>query len=203
MTREEINIFYYNQCIWMNNAFWRGIPVAKHATDLWMYSELIFKIKPDLVLESGTYRGGSALFFSDLCRLQGHGLVVSVGQEFPVEELPKEDNLRFIYGDTLSEEVHNLLKKIIVDNNVQTVFVSLDSRHDKDFVEKEIDRYSPYVSVGSYLVVEDTDAIFYQNFSTANEAVDKFMHENKNFVRDQSCEKFIITTNPGGWLKRV
>ncbi len=79
--------------------------------------------------------------------------------------------------------------------------VTLDSDHHKDHVLKELELYSPLVTTGNYLVVEDT--IENPNYPGAKEAVEQFLKSNSNFAADKRREKFGFTTNPNGWLKRI
>ena len=198
-----LNDIYYQSKVWQHGVTsWHGYEMAKLATDILMYSELIFRIQPDVIIESGTYKGGSAKFFADMCKLNGKGHVISVGNQWK-EGLPPDKDIMFIFGDTLSEEVHNVIRISLDTYNDKVIFVSLDSAHDKAHVLKEISLYKDYVSLGSYMVVEDGMAIFTQTSSEANQAIDEFMRVTDEFVIDKDCEKFILTTNPNGWLKKI
>lgn len=199
---KAINDAYYHALVWKGRTFWRGYPVAKYATDLLIYSDLIFKIRPDLIIESGTYKGGSAQFFADMCKLNGHGRVLSVSNR-AMAGLPEDTAITYIVGDSLSARTHEIIRESIDFNQDKTVFVSLDSDHRKAFVSKEIALYKRYVTVGSYLVVEDGNAVFTSTSSEANQALDEFLAGNDEFVEDLECERLLLTTNPRGWLKRI
>ena len=97
-------------------------------------------------------------------------------------------------GSSTSEEIFQKVTSSI--RKGERVMVSLDSQHDKDHVLKELRLYSQLVTVGNYLVVEDTRF-------PAGEAVEEFMKETSDFARDESREKFLLTSNPGGFLKKV
>ena len=97
-------------------------------------------------------------------------------------------------GSSTSEEIFQKVTSSI--RKGERVMVSLDSQHDKDHVLKELRLYSQLVTVGNYLVVEDTRF-------PAGEAVEEFMKETSDFARDASREKFLLTSNPGGFLKKV
>ena len=85
--------------------------------------------------------------------------------------------------------------------------VVLDSDHSKDNVLEELRLYSPLVTIGDYLVVEDTNInghpVFISHGAGPFEAVQHFLSSTSSFESDRTCERFLMTFNPGGWLKRV
>lgn len=176
---------------------WRGKRAIKYPTDLILYAEMIQELKPDFIIESGTRFGGSAAFLADICRLQDHGHVVTIEIEesFVPEDLG-DDYITSIIESSVSDEVKMALEQMFPSDNDQ-VMVILDSDHTPEHVAKELDIYSQYVSVGQYLIVEDLHQ------EGAIVAVDEFLKNNKNFVRDKAIEKYGIHAARDGFLKRV
>ena len=112
-------------------------------------------------------------------------------------EKPEHQRITYLVGSSTSEEIFQKVKNSIQKD--EKVMVSLDSDHSKDHVLKELRLYSQLVTVGNYLVVEDTQF----PAPGPREAVEEFMKETSDFVRDESREKFLLTMNPGGFLKKV
>ena len=187
-----------------HNTRWLGTRVFKCPLDLWVYQEIIFETKPDVIIECGTADGGGTLFFASMCDLMDKGLIISVDYR-PRENLPKHDRITYIAGSSVSNEAIGEIKKRIKPGGV--VMVVLDSDHTKEHVLGELRIYGKLVTPGSYLVVEDTNINGHPvapDFGPGpGEAVEEFLSENKDFIADKSKEKFHLTFNPGGYLKRI
>jgi cephalosporin hydroxylase len=186
------------------NTYWLGIPLFKNPLDLWVYQELISDLMPDWIIESGTYRGGSALYLASICDLVGKGEVITIDIE-NVEACPTHDRLIHLKGSSTSKEiVERVLNLIEKDNKVMVI---LDSCHEMSHVINELRIYSKFVTKGSYLIVEDSNVNghpVYPNFGPGPmEAIKEFLQENNDFVIDRSKEKHFLTFNPKGYLKRV
>lgn len=153
-TIDDFHLLYYNSKdqTWMNT-YWLGTPVQKLPLDLWVYQEIIHEIKPDIIIETGTADGGSALFLSCICDMVGKGKVVTV--DIVSKPRPKHNRLTYISGSSTSDNIFATVNNHIQPNN--KVMVILDSDHSKNHVAKEIALYSGLVSVGSYLIVEDSN----------------------------------------------
>ena len=186
------------------NTFWMGIQTFKCPLDLWIYQELIFEIKPDLIIECGTAKGGSALFLASMCDIVNKGEVVTIDIEED-ESRPKHNRIRQLIGSSTSESIIKKVEEIT--DNKEKVMVILDSDHTRDNVLNELRLYNKFVNKGSYLIVEDTNLNGHPvipNFGPGPmEAVEEFMKENKDFVIDKEKEKFYLTFNPGGFLKKI
>lgn len=183
---------------------WLGVSALKLPTDMWVYQEIIYEIKPDLVIETGSMYGGSALFLATICDINKKGKIISIDIN-KKDDFPKHDRIEFWTGSSTSEKIINEIEKKIDDK--QKIIVILDSDHSKKHVLKELEIYSKFVSKNSYLIVEDT-AInghpIVPNFGEGPwEAVEEFLKMNQNFVVDQSKEKFLLTWNPNGYLKKI
>ena len=183
---------------------WMGTPCLKCPMDLWAYQEILAEVRPDFVVETGTHLGGSALFFAHMLDLLGRGEVVTVDiLERP--DRPRHPRIRYVTGSSGDE---SLVGVLFADRPpAETRLVILDSDHSQAHVAKELALFAPHVSVGSYLIVEDTNVngrpVLPDYGPGPSEAVAEFLATNRNFEADVSREKFLMTFNPGGYLKRV
>ena len=199
-------LYYYSSAYkgtW-KDMYWLGVPIQKTPMDCFVYQELINNIKPDYIIETGTKNGGSALFFATICDAINHGNVITVDVD-KNENLPHHERIIYLTGSSTDSEIINFIKDII-DN--KKVLVILDSDHSKEHVLKELKIHSNFVSIGSYLIVEDTNICGFPVVGTEAkegpfEAVVEFMDNNKNFIIDRECEKFYLTFAPCGFLKRI
>lgn len=186
------------------NTFWLGVPTLKCPMDLWVYQEILHELKPDLVVETGTAQGGSALFLASMFDLIGKGEVVSIDVE-KNERRPQHRRIQYLLGSSTSDEIVTAVKKIAAGK--PTVLVILDSDHSQAHVFQELMIYSPLVPTGSYVIVEDTNVnghpVFPEHGPGPMEAVDQFLATNKDFVIDGEREKLLMTFNPRGYLRRT
>jgi cephalosporin hydroxylase len=187
------------------NTFWLGIPTLKCPLDLWIYQEIIFEVKPDVIIECGTAHGGSALFLASVCDLVGNGKVITIDIE-DKKGRPKHNRIKYLLGSSTSKEIVRKVRSLV--KNGDKVMVVLDSDHHKEHVLNELRIYSNFVTKGSYIIVEDTNINghpVYPEFGPGPmEAVEEFLREkNKDFVVDKTKEKFYLTFNPKGYLKRI
>ena len=186
------------------NTFWLGTRTAKCPLDLWIYQEIIFELKPDVIIECGTYCGGSALFLANMCELVNNGKVITIDVE-DVQGKPGHKRITYLRGSSTSSEIVEKVKNSI--RNKDKVMVILDSEHHKGHVLNELKIYSKLVTRGSYIVIEDTNLngnpIIPGYGPGPMEAVKEFLDENKDFVIDKNKEKFYLTFSPNGYLKRI
>lgn len=198
------SIVYYGNSAqtWMNTR-WLGVTTLKYPFDLWIYQELIFELRPNLIIESGTWDGGSALYFASLCDLVRNGRVVTIDiSDLPGR--PEHPRITYITGSSVEPTVVAQVREIA--DASATVLIILDSDHSKAHVLREIQQYAPLVTAGSYLIVEDTNINGNPVYGTFGpgpmEAVDEFMASDTRFEIDRDREKFLLTANPGGYLRR-
>ncbi len=188
---------------WFNTR-WLGVKVLKCPLDLWVYQEIISEIRPDIIIECGTADGGGTLFLASMCDLVGRSRVVTVDIR-PRENLPKHNRITYLTGSSISEEIIKKIKDIIKPGD--RIMVVLDSNHAKNHVLSELRIYGQLVTTGSYLIVEDTNVNGHPvvpDFGPGPmEAVAEYLSENKDFIADKSKEKFYLTLNPGGYLKKI
>jgi cephalosporin hydroxylase len=198
-------MLYYRrmQQTWLNTR-WLGVSILKNPLDLWVYQEIVHELRPDLIIETGTAHGGSALYLASLCDLVDQGRVITIDIE-TVERRPEHQRINYITGSSTDPTV---VGPVIHEANAsETVMVILDSDHTQAHVLDELRVYAPVVTVGSYLIVEDTNVnghpVSRSHGPGPMEAVDEFMAEDSRFEVDATREKFMHTFNPGGYLRRT
>lgn len=202
---EEFNRLYYDnhERTWEATSF-LGVTTLKCPLDLWVYQEIIWRLRPGLIVETGTKFGGSALFLASMCELVGSGEVVSVDIVRP-PELPTHPRITYMTGSSTDPAIVGEVARRA--GNAAPVLVILDSDHSRAHVREELRSYSPLVGAGSYLIVEDTNInghpVLPEFGEGPWEAVQDFLAEDERFVVDHGCEKFWLTFNPGGYLRRV
>jgi cephalosporin hydroxylase len=190
---------YGKSGVWLAT-FWLGRHVYKAPTDLWIYQELLHFTRPDLIIETGTFTGGSALFLASMCDLMGRGRIITIDVD-PQDDLPQHPRIQYLQGSSVAPEVLDQVRAAAA--GAERVMVILDSDHSKDHVLAELREYSPLVSEGCYLVVEDTEArLLPDHWPGPDEAIKEFLTDNHAFEVDPVCEKFLLTFQPGGYLKR-
>jgi cephalosporin hydroxylase len=186
-----------------NNTYWLGVRTLKCPLDLWVYQEMIFEQRPDLIVECGTASGGSALFLASMFDLVGSGEIITIDIE-PNPARPTHPRITYITGSSVDTGIVD--KVTAAAAGKQKVMVILDSDHSHGHVLKEMRAYHKLVTSGSYMVVEDTNINGHPVLPAFGpgpmEAVDDFMKENSDFAVDETKEKFLLTFNPRGFLKK-
>jgi cephalosporin hydroxylase len=195
---------YGESGVWWDT-HWLGCNVCKCPLDLWIYQEILHRTRPDVIIETGTFYSGSAYYLASLCDLLGNGRVVTIDVE---DWGTRREHPRILYldGSSTAPEVVDRVKAEIT--GAERVMVILDSDHHKDHVLSEMEAYGPMVTEGCYLIVEDTptgrmSGRIGDAYPGPAEAIDEFFESERPFVVDRECEKFLMTFNPGGYLKRV
>ncbi|MEN2991427.1 CmcI family methyltransferase [Tistrella sp. BH-R2-4] len=193
---------------------WLGVPAIKYPTDLMMYQELIVRRRPDLIVETGTHRGGSALFLATICELIGHGAVISIDiGNTPDKQLPQHPRLRFVGGSSTDPDIVAMVHARAAelgqsrdDGAVAEVMVILDSDHRLLHVFEELETYAPLIRPGGYIIAEDTHVNGRPNWPEygpgPGEAVALFLTRHREFQVDHACTRFAMTLNAGGYLRR-
>ena len=185
------------------NLSWFGYQVRKCPLDLWVYQELLVRTRPDLVIETGTLFGGSALFMATVLDVIGHGRVITIDRDDKPGR-PAHPRISYWLGSSVDVSIVTEARKAAGGGRTMVV---LDSDHSAAHVFQEIMSFSPLVGLGDYLVVEDTNVNghpAYPDFGPGPmEAVQKFLAETDEFAIDARCERFLMTLNPKGYLKRV
>jgi cephalosporin hydroxylase len=201
------------------NFSWLGRPVIQIPQDLFGMQEIIWAIKPDFIIEKGIAHGGSLVFQASMLELIGKGKVIGIDIDIrkhnraEIEKHPLYNRIVMIEGSSVSEDVVNQVKSIT--KGATSIMVTLDSNHTHEHVLKELELYTPFVSVGSYCVVFDTAIedlsreipIIDRPWGPGNNpktAVWEFLKTNDRFVIDKDMEtKLLITAAPDGYLKCI
>jgi cephalosporin hydroxylase len=185
------------------NTFWMGHPILKCPTDLWLYQEMIHELKPDVIVETGTAWGGSALYLGSLCDLVDRGQVLTIDLEPRAQ--PPHPRVTYLVGSSVAPDVVAEVQSRVA--GARTVLAFLDSDHRMEHVLAELRTYAPMVTRGSYVVVEDTNLngnpVEPEFGPGPMEAVDAFLQETKSFEIDRTKEKLYLSFNPRGYLKRI
>jgi cephalosporin hydroxylase len=205
---ERFHRLYYDSAprTWHDTS-WMGVPIWKCPLDLWVYGEIVSERRPDLIVETGTAFGGSGLYLAHLCELVGNGRVMTVDLNEPLANpAPEHERMEYVRGSSTAPEVLERVRRRAAD--ARRVMVVLDSDHRKEHVLQELRTYGPMVTPGDYLVVEDTSVngnpVLPDHGPGPMEAVEEFLAEDSGgFVVDRSKEKFYLTFNPRGYLRKV
>lgn len=193
---------------WQRNK-WLGIPTLQNPMDVWITQEILNEVKPDFVVETGTFGGGSAaLWATVLEELNPNARVITIDIQdlsSPYRNTPiLQRRVDFLVGSSTAPEIVADVKRRV---DGRSAVVILDSLHTKEHVLGELRAYAPLVPVGSYIIVQD--GVFNGHPVPGGwgpgpyEAVEAFLAENDQFVADRSRERLLITSNPMGYLRRV
>lgn len=193
------------------DTWWMGNRLQKLPMDLWIYQEIMFDTRPDIIIECGTAFGGSALYLANLCDLLGGGEVLTVDiDDWDVEVSgykgrPAHPRITYLKGSSVDPAVFDRVTARIPEG--AKVMVILDSDHSYEHVCAELDLYAPLVTLGQFLIVEDTMLNGYpvhDDFGPGPmESVDAFLEGNGDFTLDPIGDKLLVSFNPRGYLKRT
>ena len=156
--RDTVDLFhslYYSspERTW-NNTRWMGRRTMRCPLDLWIYQEILYEIKPDIVIETGTNEGGGAHFLASIMDVIGKGRVIGVDIE-EVDNQAEHERISYLKGSSISSDIVKSISEMI--DVGQVVLVILDSDHNMPHVLKEMEIYSAFVTKGSYMIVEDSN----------------------------------------------
>jgi cephalosporin hydroxylase len=195
---------------------WLGIPIIQTPEDIVMMQELIWKVRPDVVIECGVAHGGALVLYASILDLIGKGQVIGVDVEIrkynrlALQSHPMSRRFTLIEASSVEQQTLEQVRALIQPDD--TVLVTLDSNHTKAHVAKELELYAPLVTPDSYMVVFDgvmqvlTDAPGGSpTWDKDNpwQAVSDFLSENEEFELDPYYNRLKVTHCPGGFLKRV
>jgi cephalosporin hydroxylase len=184
---------------------WMGVTIYKTPTDLWVCQEIVHETRPTLIIETGTAHGGSALFFAHLGEHIGGLRVVSIEIK-PMPGLPQHPAIAYLTGSSTDAGIFDAVRALLRPDD--RVMVILDSDHAQAHVAAELAMYAPLVTAGCYLIVEDTNINGHPVTSLDTpgpgpwEAVTEFLPRHPEFEAERSREKFMLTFNPRGYLRR-
>jgi cephalosporin hydroxylase len=193
---------FYESDAW-TKATWLGTQALKNPLDLWVYQEIMAETRPELVVETGTWRGGSALYLASICDLLGEGEIVSIDVAPMRDDYPQHPRVTYLAGRSSTDP--EVVEEVRARAQGRRTLVILDSDHSQAHVEDELAAYAPLVPVGCYIVVEDSNIgqIRKDLMPGPLQAVERFLARTDEFELDREREKFLITFNPSGYLRRV
>lgn len=196
---------------------WMGLPVLQLPSDLIRLQEVIYRIRPDVIVETGVFQGGSLLFHATICQAIGTGRVIGIDQHIGLEVRETigahvlAGRISLVEGDSTSHETIDAVARMIQPG--ETVLVILDSCHTKEHVARELACYSRFVTRGSYIVATDgvmrdlTDVPGGQSEWISDNplaAANEFAAAHPEFRRQEHNDLAApVTYWPGAWLERV
>jgi cephalosporin hydroxylase len=209
---------------WAYNFTWLGRPAIQFPNDAWLMQELIWKIQPTLIIETGIAHGGSLIFSASMLELNaacgGYANAKVLGIDIDIREHnhqailehPMSRRIEMIQGSSISDEVIRQVRERAQDE--ERVLVCLDSNHTHEHVLAELEAYAPLTSVGSYCVVfdtiiEDMPADLFPDRpwgpgDNPKTAVFEYLKSHPEFEIDRSIDhKLLISVAPHGYLQRI
>lgn len=206
------------------NFFWLGRPIIQYPQDIIAMQEIIWSVRPDLIIETGIAHGGSLILSASMLELNaacggpkdaqviGVDIDIRAHNREAIEAHPMSSRISMIEGSSIAPEIIEQVKSKATGK--QCVLVCLDSNHLHDHVTSELKAYAPLTSVGSYCVVfdtiiEDMSAEMFPDRSwkpgnNPKTAVREFLSNNPEFEIDKDIElRLLITAAPDGYLKRI
>jgi len=186
---------------------YRGIQMIKNPFDLVVYEEILWDVKPDVVVEIGSANGGFTLWLADRMKIINPGArIISVDLiDQPNKNLRKFNykNIECLIGDCNSSEILDKIRSLIKTED--RVLVIEDSAHTFDNTFKVLENYKNIVTVGGYFIVEDgvCDVLKIGPVPGPMKAIEEWIVNNKNYEIDRSRERYVMTYNPKGYLKRI
>lgn len=191
----------YHRHQWMD-VRWMGVPVQKVPSDLWILQELLVNTRPQVIIETGTYDGGSTLYLAHLLDLLGEGEIISIDIE-PRAGRPVHPRIEYVAASSVDANVLAMLRERTAGKRSMVI---LDSDHRAAHVREELKVYPNLVTSGCYLIIEDTNINGHpvsREFGPGPmEAMAEWLESNPPFENDQSCEKFLVTFHPKGYWRR-
>jgi cephalosporin hydroxylase len=208
-----------NKVQYSYNFSWMGRPIIQYPQDMIAMQEIIWDVKPDLIIETGIAHGGSLIYYASLLELIGNGEVLGIDIDIrkhnkaEIEKHSMFKRIKMIEGSSIDENTANQVKQIA--KGKEKIIVCLDSNHTHEHVLKELELYSPLISINSYIIVFDTiveelpEGYFSQKRpwgigNNPRTAVDSFLKNHDEFIADETIDnKLLISVTPRGYLKRI
>jgi cephalosporin hydroxylase len=224
----EVLSALWMRCAWETKYLytftWFGRPIIQLPDDMFRVQEVLYRIRPDVVIETGVAHGGSLVYYASIFEAMGHGRVIGVDIEIrphnraAIEAHELKKRIELIEGDSVSTETVRRVRQLVRDG--ETVIVFLDSNHSRQHVLAELEAYAPLVSVGSYIVATDgimrdvadspragADWLHDNPFEAARDFLashPEFVEESPKWSFDESAGlKTGVTQWPGAWLRRL
>jgi cephalosporin hydroxylase len=199
-------MIYHEREIALGACHWMGVPAFKNPLDAWIYQEIIWEVRPEVIVEIGSAHGGSTLYLAHLLDLIGQGEVISVDCDRSVFQA-SHPRIIAITGDSLAPEVVGAVARRCAGRSVLVIH---DGDHARAQVLRDLMAYAPLVSLNSYCIVEDGIIDLFgpnDGIGAVREgplvAIGQFLQASGQFAIDRSRERYLLTYNPHGFLKRV
>ncbi|MDP1559069.1 MAG: cephalosporin hydroxylase family protein [Nitrosomonas sp.] len=205
------------------NFSWMGRPIIQNPMDIMAMQEIIWEVKPDLIIETGIAHGGSLIFSASMLELVAsctgvEGEVIGIDIDIrpynrkAIENHPMSKRITLFEGSSIAPEIIAQVKEMAKGR--KRILVCMDSNHTHDHVLAELEAYASLTSVGSYCVVfdtfvEDVPADVFHNRpwhpgNSPKTAVWEYLKSHPEFEIDKTIQnKLLITVSPDGYLKRV
>ncbi len=195
---------------------WLGRPIIQFPSDIVAIQELLWQVRPDVVIETGVAHGGSLILSASLLELIGKGKVIGIDIEIrphnraAIEAHPLKRRIELIEGSSIAPETLTTVRNLVAD--AKAVLVIFDSNHSHAHVLQELDLYAPFVTPGSYMVAHDGAQAWVCEIPSAKpawrdggplDAIHEFLTVHKEFRIDPRFTRFGITCSPSGYLKRL
>jgi cephalosporin hydroxylase len=207
-----------NRAQYSYNFSWMGRPIIQYPQDMIAMQEIIWKIKPDLIIETGIAHGGSLIYYASLLELMGKGEVLGIDIDIrehnrrAIESHPMIKRIKMLQGSSIDSAVVDEVKRYAKGKDC--VMVCLDSNHTHSHVLDELKFYSPFVTVDSYIVVFDTivedlpdnylPGRAWGRGDNPKTAVYEFLKSHPEFIIDRDIDnKLLVSVAPEGYLKRI
>ena len=181
---------------------WLGRRTHRSPTDLFVYQQLIERLRPDWIVETRTGAGGLALFLASVCDLVGEGRVLSI-DGYPVHDRPEHPRITYLRGDPAAAGPAAQAREIVGPDPRGLVIIGGASSGQ---VKDSFRNYAPFVPVGSYVVVENTileGNPVWPSFGPGPRSALPEILDDRTFVADPDLERLSLTFNPGGFLRRM
>ncbi len=195
----------YHKEVVFDKVSWMGVKARKMVLDAWVYQQIIYQVRPEIIIEIGNAEGGSTLYLAHLLDMLGAGKVIAVDIDHTIFQ-PRHSRIELVTGDSSRQETLARVEQFAEGSQGLVIH---DGDHSRDHVLKDLRAYAKFVKEGGYLVVEDTATDLFRagdglgNINGPMGAVEQFLREDTRFQIDLGCELFIATFNPRGFLKRA
>jgi cephalosporin hydroxylase len=228
---KKLHSFYFDEHLkkYSYHFEWLGRPIIQLPQDIVQFQELVWQVKPDLIIETGIAHGGSLILSASMLALLDYSpppppsssrvvLGIDIDIRKPnreaIEAHPLSSKIKMIEGSSISEDIARQVREFA--REFKTIMICLDSNHTHEHVLQELNLYADLVSVGSYCIVFDTlieddptpDATFadrpWGKGNNPKTAVWEFLKDNDDFIIDTHIQnKLLLTAAPDGYLKRI
>jgi cephalosporin hydroxylase len=207
VSREFTRVFHDLRKQTFSTTSWLGVGLVKTPNDIVVMQQIIAETRPELIVETGVYLGGSALLFASLMDLLGiDGKVVAIDIDLDAvrPKVREHPSIELIEGSSVDPVI---VSRIRAEAEGKRTMVDLDSDHRAHHVLEELRIYSRLVTPGCYLIVEDSflggRPVRPEAVPGPSEALDAWFGEDPPFVPDRWHERYLLTQNPRGYLRRV